>query len=144
MASVLGTAMPSTLPTPSPTALPTTPIPSVSPSLMPSPSPTPFPTQMPSTAPTSSPTVTCPCLIVADPNNTLMDYVGMYRYNGSSSPTTDHWMWERLGDDTQELIYFSEFGTNAARWVIEGSTDGERAETSADTSAATPPESAVW
>jgi len=81
---------------------------------------------------------------VADPDDTLADYVGMYRYQGNSSPNSDHWMWERLGDDTQELIYFSQFGTAAARWVIKGSVYGEWAETSAGTSEATPPASDVW
>jgi len=53
-------------------------------------------------------------------------------------------MWERLGDNTHELIYFSQFGTSAARWVIKGSVYGEWAETSADTSEATPPSSTEW
>jgi len=156
MPSPSPTAKPSTVPTSSPTALPTTPIPSTSPSAMPSPSPTQmpsiqptpsptlFPTLMPSPAPTSIPTVTCPCLIVADPDNELADYVGLYRYGNNTSPNSDRWMWERLGDDRQELIYYSTFGNSAARWVITGSTYGEWAETSADTSEATPPDSNVW
>jgi len=53
-------------------------------------------------------------------------------------------MWERAGYDTNELIYFSQFGISASRWVIKGSTYGEWAETSADPSEATPPESASW
>merc|ERR1719193_1338913 len=156
MPSPSPTAMPSIFPTPSPTALPTTLLPSSSPSAMPSPSPsqipsalpspspTSFPTLMPSPSPTADPTVTCPCLIVQDPENTLADYVGLYRYQNNSSPNSNHWMWERLGDNTQELIYFSQFGTSAARWVIKGSTYGEWAETSAHTSDATPPVSGVW
>jgi len=81
---------------------------------------------------------------VADPESSLADYVGMYRYQNKTSPNSDHWMWERLGDDTQELIYFSQFGTAAARWVIKGSTYGEWAETSGDDSQAKPPNSGVW
>jgi len=53
-------------------------------------------------------------------------------------------MWERPGDNTQELIYFSQFGTAAARWIIKSSTYGEWAETSADVNEATPPEDTTW
>jgi len=53
-------------------------------------------------------------------------------------------MWERSGDDTQELIYFSQFGTAAARWVIKGSVYGEWAEISADSVDARPPDIGVW
>jgi len=53
-------------------------------------------------------------------------------------------MWERAGYDTDELIYFSQFGTSASRWVIKGSTYGEWAETSADPSEPKPPSSASW
>merc|ERR1719494_1434110 len=53
-------------------------------------------------------------------------------------------MWERAGYDTQELIYFSQFGIAAARWVIKGSVYGQWAETSADASEATPPTEASW
>jgi len=53
-------------------------------------------------------------------------------------------MWERLGDDTQEVVYFSQFGSSSARWVIKGSIYGEWAETSADASEARPPNSDVW
>jgi len=53
-------------------------------------------------------------------------------------------MWERSGYDTDELIYFSQFGTSASRWVIKGSNYGEWAETSADPSEAKPPVSASW
>merc|ERR1719245_600738 len=136
--------IPSTVPSPSPTALPTTPIPSPSPTAMPSPSPTPLPTVMPSPSPTDVPTVTCPCLIVEDPSNELSKYVGLYRWNNTYSPNSNRWMWERPGDGTQELIYFSQFGSAAARWVIKGSTYGEWAETSADLSEAKPRTSGVW
>jgi len=148
--------MPSTIPSASPTALPTTPLPSLSPSIMPSPSPSSvpstmpssspsvLPTVMPSSSPTAVPTVTCPCLIVEDPSGQLSKYVGLYRYNNNSSPNSERWMWERLGDGTQELIYFSKFGTASARWVIKGSTYGEWAETSADLTEAKPPTSNVW
>jgi len=53
-------------------------------------------------------------------------------------------MWERAGYETEELIYFSQFGVSAARWVIKGSTYGEWAETSADPSEAKPPSTASW
>jgi len=53
-------------------------------------------------------------------------------------------MWERTGYNTDELIYFSQFGTSEARWVIKGSVYGEWAETSADPSDAKPPLSASW
>merc|ERR1719397_2191648 len=56
----------------------------------------------------------------------------------------DKRMWERQGYNTDELIYFSQFGTMASRWVIKGSTYGEWAETSADSSEAKPPSSAIW
>lgn len=138
------TSMPSTsIPSPSPSAMPS-PSPSPKPSTMPSPLPSPLPTLMPSTSPTSAPTVTCPCLIVEDPDRELTKYVGLYRYDNNNSPNSDRWMWERLGDGTQELIYFSQFGTAAARWVIKGSTYGEWAETSADAAEAKPPASDVW
>merc|ERR1719419_199425 len=148
--------IPSTIPSPRPTALPTTPIPSLSPSAMPSPSPStvptalpspspsPLPTVMPTSSPTAVPTVTCPCLIVEDPSSELTKYVGLYRWNNTYSPNSNHWMWKRPGDGTQELIYFSQFGTAAARWVIKGSTYGEWAETSADPAEAKPPTNDVW
>lgn len=79
-----------------------------------------------------------------DPENELTDYVGTYRYQENNSPNTDKRMWERQGYNTDELIYFSQFGTMAARWVIKGSTYGEWAETSADSSEAKPPSSAIW
>jgi len=147
---------PSTMPSPSPTAMPTTltpslipsvmpsPSPSSVPSTMPSPSPSLLPTVMPSTSPTAVPTVTCPCLIVEDPSRELIKYVGLYRYNNNSSPNSERWMWERLGDNTRELIYYSQFGTASARWIIKGSTYGEWAETSADPTEAKPPTSNVW
>jgi len=156
MPSLSPSSMPSTMPSPSPTALPTTPTPSLSPSVMPSPSPSSvpstmpslspslLPTVMPSTSPTSVPTVTCPCLIIEDPSRELIKYVGLYRYNNNSSPNSERWMWERLGDSTRELIYFSQFGTASARWVIKGSKYGEWAETSADPTEAKPPTSNVW
>lgn len=53
-------------------------------------------------------------------------------------------MWERQGYNTQELIYFSQFGTAAARWVIKGSSYGEWAETSANVNEAKPPEDTTW
>jgi len=88
--------------------------------------------------------VSCLCLIVEDPDNELTDYVGTYRHEENYSPNTDKWMWERQGYNTDELIYFSQFGTMASRWVIKGSTYGEWAETSADVSEAKPPSSAIW
>jgi hypothetical protein len=81
---------------------------------------------------------------VEDPERQLAKYVGLYRYDSNSSPNSAKWMWERLGDNTQEVIYFSHFGTASARWVIKGSTYGEWAETSADASEARPPNSDVW
>jgi len=53
-------------------------------------------------------------------------------------------MWERAGYDTEELIYYSKFGSAAARWIIKGSTYGEWAETSADESEPKPPETTTW
>jgi len=147
---------PSSLPSPSPTALPTTtrpssspsnfptPSPSPMPSAMPSPSPSPSPTLSPSTSPTSVPTDTCPCLVVEDPDSQLDKYVGLYRYHNNTSPNSNQWMWERLGDNTKEVIYFSQFGTASARWVIKGSIYGEWAETSAKDTQARPPNSDVW
>jgi len=82
--------------------------------------------------------------VVEDPDNELTKYVGVYRYDNNMSPNSNHWMWERVGDDMQELIYYSQFGIAAARWVIKGSTYGEWAETSADSSEAKPPDSDVW
>merc|ERR1719397_2290069 len=149
-------SLPSTAPTPSPTSLPTTDLPSSSPSLLPSPSPSSAPSQIPTpspslspslsptTLPTSDPTLPCRCLIVEDPDNKLTDYVGTYKYQSNNSPNTDKRMWERQGYNTDELIYFSQFGTMASRWVIKGSTYGEWAETSADSSEAKPPSSAIW
>lgn len=156
MPSPAPSASPSTIPTPSPTKLPTTSLPTLSPSLMPSPSPTsrpstlpsPSPTQsptaMPSLRPTVIPTVTCPCLVVEDLDGGLMGYVGVYRYQGNNSPNTYKWMWERAGYNTDELIYYSNFGSGASRWVIKGSTYGEWAETSAEDSQQTPPSSTTW
>jgi len=156
MPSPSPTSIPSSAPTPSPTKLPTTPIPSASPSSMPSPSPSPMPSQLPTSSPslspslsptlspTSIPTVTCRCLSVDDPDNVLSDYIGVYRYQDNNSPNTDKWMWQRLGYDTDELIYFSQFGISAARWIIKGSTYGEWAETSADPSEAKPPSTTSW
>jgi hypothetical protein len=156
MPSPAPTAMPSQVPTPSPSKLPTTRIPTSSPSVMPSPSPSPMPSLvpspspspspslMPSPSPTNSPTDTCLCLEVQDPDETLSDFVGLYRYLSRSSPNSNKWMWERMGDNTQELIYFSKFGSAAGRWVIKGSIYGEWAETSADDSEPKPPESASW
>jgi len=111
---------------------------------MPSPSPSSSPTLSPSRSPTSYPTVTCPCLVVEDPENRLAKYVGLYRYQNNTSPNSYRWMWERLGDNTKEVIYYSRFGTASARWVIKGSIYGEWAETSADASEARPPSSDVW
>ena len=51
-------------------------------------------------------------------------------------------MWERAGYNTEELIYYSKFGSASARWVIKGSNYGEWAETSADDSEPKPPVSA--
>jgi len=156
MPSPAPSPMPSDVPTPSPTKLPSTSIPSGSPSSMPSPSPSPMPSLFPSpspslpptlsptVSPTSSPTVTCECLIVEDPDNELTEYVGTYRYQSNNSPNSDKWMWERSGYNTDELIYFSQFGTAASRWVIKGSNYGEWAETSADPSEAKPPVSTSW
>merc|ERR1719233_1668184 len=156
MPSPSPTALPSIVPTPLPTQVPDTPIPSSSPSLMPSPSPsvvpsvlpTPSPslppTLSPTLAPTANPTVTCTCLSVVDPQNNLTDYVGTYRYQSNNSPNTDKWMWERSGRGRNELIYYSQFGNVAARWVIKGSVYGEWAETSAQPSEAKPPQSASW
>jgi len=53
-------------------------------------------------------------------------------------------MWERSGYETSELIYYSQFGNVAARWVIKGSVYGEWAETSAEPSEPKPPQSATW
>jgi len=156
MPSPAPTVSPSLVPTPSPTKLPTTsvptlspslmpsPAPSSSPSLMPSPSPSQSPTLMPSPRPTAIPTVTCPCLVVADLDGGLTGYVGVYRFNGTYSPNTYKWMWERPGYNTEELIYYSNFGSAASRWVIKGSNYGEWAETSAHESQPTPPSSATW
>merc|ERR1719357_152028 len=126
-------------------------MPSPGPSLMPSSLPTPSPTVspheqtfMPTLSPTAAPTDTCLCLVVSDPRAELQDYVGTYRYNGSSSPNTNKWMWERAGYGTDELIYYSKFGSAAARWVIKGSTYGEWAETSADESEPKPPIVGSW
>jgi len=84
------------------------------------------------------------CLSVEDPNKELTDYVGIYRYYSDNSQNTDKRMWDRAGYNTKEQIYFSHFGTMAARWVIKGSTYGEWAETSADPSEAKPPSRAMW
>merc|ERR1719357_774412 len=126
-------------------------MPSPGPSLMPSSLPTPSPTVspheqtfMPTLSPTAAPTDTCLCLVVSDPRAELQDYVGTYRYNGSSSPNTNKWMWERAGYGTDELIYYSKVGRAAARWVIKGSTYGEWAETSADESEPKPPIVGSW
>jgi len=99
---------------------------------------------MPSASPTALPTVTCPCLDVADLDGGLKDYIGTYRYKGNSSPNTEKWMWERIGYDTNETIYYSKFGSAAARWVIKGSNYGEWAETSADESEPKPPATGSW
>jgi len=99
---------------------------------------------MPSPMPTALPTVTCPCLIVGDLDGGLTGYVGVYRYKGNNSPNTYKWMWERAGYSTDELIYYTKFGSSASRWVIEGSTDGEWAETSAEDAQPKPPMSASW
>jgi hypothetical protein len=148
--------MPSAVPTPSPTKLPTTRLPSPQPTLMPSPAPTPMPsvvpspspslppTQVPSVSPTSLPTVTCQCLVVSDSWSEITDYVGVYKYKNNSSPNTDKWMWERQGVNTNELVYFSQFGTAAARWVVKGSTYGEWAETGADVKDVVPPKDTTW
>jgi len=156
MPSPSPTALPSILPTRMPSHVPDTLIPSTSPSLMPTPSPSAAPSVFPSpsptlppslsptVAPTSSPTVTCLCLTVEDPDNSLTDYVGTYRHQYNYSPNTDKWMWERVGYGRNELLYFSQFGTSAARWVLKGTSYGEWAETSADPAEATPPESATW
>jgi len=121
------------------------PAPSPLPSLLPSPSPTSSPTLLPSPFPSLSPTVTCPCLVVTDLDGGLLDYVGVYRYLGNTSPNhANKWQWERSGYDTQELIYFSQFGSVAARWVIKGSTYGEWAEVSADESEPKPPSTGNW
>jgi len=53
-------------------------------------------------------------------------------------------MWERAGYDTQELIYYSKFGSSSGRWVIKGSVYGEWAEVHADESQPKPPESSTW
>jgi len=98
----------------------------------------------PTVAPTADPTVTCTCLTVADPQNNLTDYVGTYRYQYNNSLNTDKWMWERAGYGRNEVLYFSQFGTLEARWVIRGSSYGEWAETSADPSEPKPPASSVW
>lgn len=157
MPSPSPTALPSTLPTPMPTQVPETLIPSLSPSLMPSPSPSAVPSVVPTTsptsppslsptdAPTSSPTVTCKCLTVEDPDSIMTDYVGTYQFHDNYSPTnTDKRMWERAGYGRNELLYFSQFGTSEARWVLKGTSYGEWAETTADPSEATPPEIATW
>jgi len=123
------------MPSPSPSAMP---------SEIPSPSPSPMPTSMPSITPTNSPTDTCRCLEVQDPEETIIDFVGVYRYLNNNSPNSDKWMWERVGDNTQETIYYSQFGSAAARWVIKGSIYGEWAETSAEESEPKPPLSANW
>jgi len=99
---------------------------------------------MPSPAPTALPTVTCPCLIVVDLDGGLTDYVGVYRYKGNNSPNTFKWMWERTGYGKNETIYYSKFGSAAARWVIRGSNYGEWAETSAEDSQPKPPMSGSW
>merc|ERR1719233_2208603 len=154
--SPLPSQSPSAVPTPSPTKLPTTSEPSSSPSAMPSPSPSsspsampsrspsPSPTSLPTVTPTAMPTDTCLCLAVSDPSGELQDYVGVYRHNGSYSPNTDKWMWERAGYDRDELIYYSKFGSAAARWVIRGSNYGEWAETSAGESEPIPPVFGSW
>jgi len=111
---------------------------------MPSPSPTQPPTTMPSIAPTTLPTVTCPCLVVEDVDGGLTGYVGVYKYNGTNSPNTYKWMWERPGSNEVEQIYYSNFGSAASRWIITGSNYGQWAETSAQESQATPPSSATW
>jgi hypothetical protein len=148
--------MPSTVPTPSPTQFPTTrpptPQPSAMPSLAPtpmpstspSPSPSPLPTVIPTPSPTSVPTVTCKCLVVSDSSGEITDYVGVYRHKNRTSPNSDKSMWERKGDNTQEVIYFSQFGMAASRWVIKASTYGEWAETSADVKDVIPPEDTTW
>jgi hypothetical protein len=148
--------MPSAVPSLSPTALPTTLIPTPSPSISPSPSPSPMPslspspsptlrpTLLPSVPPTNSPTEACLCLAVEDPESLLSDFVGVYRYMSNNSPNSNRWMWERPGDSTKELIYFSKFGASAGRWIIKGSNYGEWAETSADESEAKPPEFSSW
>jgi len=148
--------MPSSMPTPSPTKLPTTRLPSLQPSSMPSPAPSPMPSiapspspsqppsLQPSLSPTSVPTVTCRCLVVEDPWDEITGYVGIYRYQDNYSPNSDKWMWERQGYDTTELIFFSQFGTATARWVIKSSTYGEWAETSAKVNDAKPPEDTTW
>jgi len=82
--------------------------------------------------------------VVEDSYGEVTDYVGVYRYQNNNSPNTDKYMWERLGDNTQELIYFSQFGTAAARWVIKSSNYGEWAETSADVNEPKPPQDATW
>jgi len=81
---------------------------------------------------------------VVDPQNNLTDYVGTYRYQSNNSPNTDKWMWERTGYGRNEVIYFSQLGSSAARWVIRGSNYGEWAETSADPSEPKPPASTSW
>merc|ERR1719233_1215385 len=148
---------PSVVPTPSPSKLPTTsepstspsampsPSPSPSPSSMPSPSPSPHPTTMPSLSPTAVPTVTCLCLEVVDLDLEVSGYAGYYRHNNETySPNTNKWMWERAGYGTQEKIYFSKFGSAAARWVIQGSVYGKWAEISADESEPKPPQTGSW
>lgn len=99
---------------------------------------------MPSPSPTSLPTVTCLCLEVQDPEEMLSDFVGVYRYLGNNSPNSNKRLWERSGDNTQETIYFSKFGSAAGRWVIKGSIYGEWAETSSDDLEPKPPQSALW
>jgi len=147
---------PSVLPTPSPSKLPTTsepstspsampsPSPSPSPSSMPSPSPSPHPTTMPSLSPTAVPTVTCLCLEVVDLDQEVSGYAGFYRHNSTYSPNTNKWMWERAGYGTQEKIYYSKFGSAAARWKIQGSNYGKWAEISADESEPKPPQRGSW
>merc|ERR1719320_322069 len=156
MPSPAPSPLPSVTPTPGPTELPTTPIPSVQPSLMPSPSPSPMPslmpsplpspspTVMPSPTPTDMPTVTCLCLEVYDPEESVSDFVGVYRHMNNYSPNTNKWRWERMGDNTLESIYFSHFGSADARWVIKGYKYGEWAETSAGADEPTPPVSTSW
>jgi len=82
--------------------------------------------------------------VVEDPDMELTKYVGVYKYHGNNSPNSDRRMWERSGDDMQELIYFSKFGTASARWVITGSIYAEWAETSADSAEAKPPLNNIW
>jgi len=63
---------------------------------------------------------------------------------GNSSPSSNKWMWERAGYDTQEVIFYSKYGSSSGRWVIQGSVYGEWAEVGALESEPKPPESSSW